>query len=1114
MSGPDGRLCGFFPWPASLRHVGDPVDVVTGALVDNDTDFRLPGAAVPLSFVRSYDSRRAGEDRGLGRGFRHAFDLELRVGVDGLTFVDSRWQETTFPFLAADGDEAMRDGIVLSRGTAKCYVIRPPGGPSCRFEFHDWRSGARLVALEQDGKRVSLHPGADGRIARLDAGNHHVLRFDHVRGHLAAVVLVDGPAATQPPLVRYAYDAEGRLVEGTDAHGNRFAYAYDAAHRTIRKTDRSGYSFLYAFDARGRCVSSRGEDGAEAVALEYRPDERLTIVTRGDGGAWRYHHDASGTIIQIVDPYGCAQVFKVDDEGRVAEEIDPLGNVTRVRYDARGMPVAKLDPLGHVIPLPERMDAGHPLDPWVGTSPLEWEYGTAFESPDSMPTSRELDARFSWARPALTAVDHPSGGRTVLVRDVQGLPIREDRHDGTARRWGFDPNGNVRLYTDFDGRTTRYDHRSWNFELAETDPLGRSVRLEHSFSEQLTAIVDGGGARSEYAYDLKDRLVEVRRHGKIRERYAYDAADNIVEKRDGRGQVLVTYAIGPGNLDVGLKLASGGTQTLKRDAQGRVVEAVTEGHTCTFAYDADGLRVADLRDGLGVAHEVVGGDVVETTVLGRFVTSYDVDEAAVSGPARLITDPGGKEHRVTTPHEGVVERALASGRTEVAQYDLHGRCLAKVTYHRAAPHTAWTRCFRYSGEGDVVAREDSERGATVYEHDAAHRLVKAKLPDGSEQRYRYDAGDNLLEAPGIIAKFLDGNRLWFANGDRVEHDEHDHVAARHRPGGAVRYRHDALDQLVAIDGPGLTWRAEYDALGRRTTKTVNGATWAYYWDTDRLAAEAFPDGRVRVYVYLDARAIVPLLFIDYASAEADPASGKRHYVFCDHLGTPERIEDDSGRTVWRARVDPYGTAHVEVGEGFHQPLRFPGHFFDAETGLHYNRFRYYSPELGRYLESDPNGIEGGLNLYAYTRNPLREVDVLGLKPKCPNGKDCPQKKKANEKLKAEGTSTQNAQAAAPAPPKRYRRNMAERKKALLRDADDPNSALGPADRQFIKDHGGERVPPGHEVSHEEPLYTVPPSQRAELDVAPNMNTIPKGEHRRRHQACGDQYHQFGPPKRW
>jgi RHS repeat-associated protein len=94
-----------------------------------------------------------------------------------------------------------------------------------------------------------------------------------------------------------------------------------------------------------------------------------------------------------------------------------------------------------------------------------------------------------------------------------------------------------------------------------------------------------------------------------------------------------------------------------------------------------------------------------------------------------------------------------------------------------------------------------------------------------------------------------------------------------------------------------------------------------------------------------------------------------------------------------------------VGEEFHQPLRFPGHFFDRETGLHYNRFRYYSPELGRYLEADPSGIEGGFNLYAYTHNPLSQVDLRGLSCDCPDGKDCPHRKAREEEegRRTEGT---------------------------------------------------------------------------------------------------------------
>jgi RHS repeat-associated protein len=129
--------------------------------------------------------------------------------------------------------------------------------------------------------------------------------------------------------------------------------------------------------------------------------------------------------------------------------------------------------------------------------------------------------------------------------------------------------------------------------------------------------------------------------------------------------------------------------------------------------------------------------------------------------------------------------------------------------------------------------------------------------------------------------------------------------------------------------------------------------------------------------------MVPLLFIEYDSVDADPAAGKRYFVFTNHISAPIRVEDESGRVVWRARLDAYGSAHISNDSTIEMPLRLPGHYFDAETGLHYNRFRYYSPELGRYIQSDPFGVAGGTNLYSYTSNPLKYVDVRG--DNCPGG---------------------------------------------------------------------------------------------------------------------------------
>jgi RHS repeat-associated protein len=208
---------------------------------------------------------------------------------------------------------------------------------------------------------------------------------------------------------------------------------------------------------------------------------------------------------------------------------------------------------------------------------------------------------------------------------------------------------------------------------------------------------------------------------------------------------------------------------------------------------------------------------------------------------------------------------------------------------------------------------------------------------------------------------------------------------------------DARDQLVRVEVYRLlhgaegeqyesagVWTAKYDALNRRVEKNAFGKVTRFYWDSDRLIAEVGPSGALRVYAYADALAMTPFLFVDYASVEAAPESGRVYAVLANHLGCPEAIQDAEGRWVWTAQIEPYGQAVVDVGADFHQPLRWPGHYFDAELGLHYNRFRTYSPEIGRYLEPDPLGRGGGLeNVYQYTINPLRTVDLRGLSTSCP-----------------------------------------------------------------------------------------------------------------------------------
>jgi RHS repeat-associated protein len=103
-----------------------------------------------------------------------------------------------------------------------------------------------------------------------------------------------------------------------------------------------------------------------------------------------------------------------------------------------------------------------------------------------------------------------------------------------------------------------------------------------------------------------------------------------------------------------------------------------------------------------------------------------------------------------------------------------------------------------------------------------------------------------------------------------------------------------------------------------------------------------------------------------------------YFVHSDHLGAPQRLSDESGSVVWAVEYEPFGQISSLIATVSNN-LRFPGQYFDEETGLHYNYFRDYIPVIGRYLQSDPIGLRGGHNTYAYVRgNPIRFSDRLGL----------------------------------------------------------------------------------------------------------------------------------------
>lgn len=212
------------------------------------------------------------------------------------------------------------------------------------------------------------------------------------------------------------------------------------------------------------------------------------------------------------------------------------------------------------------------------------------------------------------------------------------------------------------------------------------------------------------------------------------------------------------------------------------------------------------------------------------------------------------------------------------------------------------------------------------------------------------------------------------------------------------FDYDADQQLSRVrfsGGENLKVEYRYDILGRRTSKTlykaantngVESETTTFFWHGMQMCAErreTSPSSQMR-YIY-HPESYDPLAGIHTTEAE----NGKRMDIWYYHThlnGLPEELTNQEGEIVWRGEYHLWGRLKQQERIGRcpnEQNLRFQGQYFDAETGLHYNTFRYYAPECGRFTQQDPVGLVGGINPYRYAPNPLNWIDPLGLcKTKC------------------------------------------------------------------------------------------------------------------------------------
>ena len=490
---------------------------------------------------------------------------------------------------------------------------------------------------------------------------------------------------------------------------------------------------------------------------------------------------------------------------------------------------------------------------------------------------------------------------------------------------------------------------------------------------------------TEFKRDVLGRLIHTlaRNNDKVQETvYQYDLDGNLVRAANRHSITCFDYngngqIIGQHQWKVPAKeenARNGLPETNWRDAQYDMLYLpVTE--SIRYHYDFNGNRTATvLPDGRQINYLYYGsGHLHQISLDDEVITDIERDQLH----REIFRTQGKLASRYELDPLGRLKRQIAT----LNDLTEGGKGKTKV-----AAAYAVKRGYGYDRTGNLTHSTDQRTGITRFEYDKLGRITKA----GNEQ-FAFDPTHNILSDNN--SPTVPDNRLKTYNGTTYYYDELGNLIHRELADGEVQnYFYDLYDQLVKAeifkkDGTKETWVYSYDALGRRIGKgrlkneeVSDGLEeeTRFVWDGSHLLQEVHPDGRY-TYIYTDPDSYEPLALVHNRTNEEGESRQQTHYFHCDQIGIPREMTDKDGNLLWFGNYTGWGRLKEEtkVTDSTYQPFRLQNQYCDAETGLHYNFFRYYEPEVGRFVNQDPIGLMGGVNFYQFAPNTQSWIDPSG-----------------------------------------------------------------------------------------------------------------------------------------
>ena len=772
----------------------------------------------------------------------------------------------------------------------------------------------------------SIHSSIDG-FAPIE----RTTRLTYEEGRL---IEIDGPRDDVEDITRFKWDKQQRLTE---------------VIRPLSPTIR-----MSRFDTRGQAQQIQVGSG-NPFLIERDGRGSVTAVTHR-GERFGYQHDAEGRLISFSGPDGQQVTIDHDDAGRTTQIVDDVGRTSLQVHDSEsrligqnllGIDGATVRSLAYVFDAQGRMSESteQRLQSNSGLGAgrsLSFQY----DSDNQFISATDLISGASIQRDVdyllrVTTLTQSDGVQHSAMTDELGrmIAMRDARYNTTAF-----------LRDDF-GRVVFYDNPDTGPEFYHYDKAGNRTERVREDGSVVTYMWDSAGR----LIDMRSSTSKITSAAAVSDTTAwrYDPSNGqLLETNNSSGTELFSYNK-DAQLESHTRLLDGKSFTTRYqyDSRGRQIrKELPDGQSLLFHYHTDGPNKGALQEItrpvlLGLSQQVLLGEI-------------DLDNR--DGTSGHLTQDGRRTEKTFSASGEIQSLSIDDTLTLNYTFDEMGRI-------NGIEENGTAQTFAYSGTQLTSANMLS--GDYRYQYDSqGNRIVsKSDLENGqrTSEHFRHaDPGDGnrLIEQTDLLSGMM---RSYRYDGNGAPTDT-----------GLIKYDYNADGRPVAVyRGEQLIAQYSYNSFGARVKKVRYAddalpETTYFLYDGKTLAAEISGNGNIASqYVYLSANR--PVLKLEGSEA---------YSIHTDHLGTPRIMTDKDSVVVWAATYSPFGEASISKNI-VSLPLRLPGQYLDDETGTHYNYLRDYDPTTGRYLTSDPIGLNGGINTYAYaSNNPVALFDVIGLAP--------------------------------------------------------------------------------------------------------------------------------------